>query len=403
MEARRMNLLRVEEAQRRLFALAAPCDVENVTLPQAVGRWLSGDLSALRDQPWTALSAMDGYAIRHADLPGPWRVVGESTAGSGLPAPVKAGEAVRIFTGAPMPEGADCVLVQEEAAAENASLVLKGEGPNGPGKHVRKQGSDFLAGTVLLARGSPLAAPQLALAALGGHGAVPVRRKLCLVLFSTGNELVEPGQQTQARELPASNGVMLQAMLAGLPVTVEDFGILPDDLKAQTQAFEMMKNVDLIVSTGGASVGDHDLVRPAFEAAGGSLDFWRIALRPGKPLMAGRNGNALFLGLPGNPVSAFVTATLFLLPLVRHMSGASDPLPSILPARLTEAMPPNSGRAQYVRAVLAEGEVRPLADQDSAAMRALAGANALIVRPPDAPAANAGETVDCLPIALSLT
>jgi molybdopterin molybdotransferase len=391
-----MSLLSVSDAQQRLFALAGAAETEIAPLSDAIGRWLSSDVAALRSQPWTDLSAMDGYAIRHADLPGPWTVIGESAAGGDAPGAIQPGQAMRIFTGAAMPDGADCVLIQEEAERSGDRLILTGEGPDRPGKHVRKQGSDFTAGGPLLASGARIGAAQAALAAIGGHGALPVRRSITVAMFSTGNELVEPGRQTHSGQLPASNGVMLVAMLKGLPVIVEDLGIMPDDLQAQTVAFRRAANADIIVTTGGASVGDHDLVKPAFEAAGGSLDFWRIALRPGKPLMAGRNGEALFLGLPGNPVSAFVTATLFLLPLIRQMSGASDPLPPQVRATLTEPMPSNAARAQYVRGLLSDGTVRPLGDQDSAAMRALAGANALIVRPPHAPAAHPGEMVECI-------
>jgi molybdopterin molybdotransferase len=393
-----MSLLSVSDAQQRLFALAGAAETEIAPLSDAIGRWLSSDIAALRSQPWTDLSAMDGYAIRHADLPGPWTIIGESAAGGDAPGAIQPGQAMRIFTGAAMPDGADCVLIQEEAERRDDRLILTGEGPDRPGKHVRKQGSDFTAGGPLLASGARIGAAQAALAAIGGHGALPVRRSITVAMFSTGNELVEPGRQAHPGQLPASNGVMLAAMLKGLPVIVEDFGIIPDDLQAQTDAFRRAAKADIIVTTGGASVGDHDLVKPAFEAAGGSLDFWRIALRPGKPLMAGRNGDALFLGLPGNPVSAFVTATLFLLPLVRQMSGAVDPLPRQVPATLTEPMPSNAARAQYVRGQWTAGTVRPLGDQDSAALRALAGANALIVRPPHAPAAQAGEIVECIPL-----
>lgn len=391
-----MTLLSVEEAQLRLIASAPMVDIEIPSLADAIGRWLADDVQALRDQPWTALSAMDGYAIRHQDLPGPWTVVGESAAGNVAAPSIQSGEAVRIFTGAPMPAGADCVLVQEEAELKGLTLVLAGEGPSGPGRNVRQKSSDFCIGKTLLGKGAFIGAPQVALAALGGYGTLPVPRKLRVALFTTGDELADPGKQSHPGELPASNSLMLRAMLSSLPVLIEDLGIIRDDLDAQSQAFSTAASADIIVTTGGASVGDHDLIRPAFEASGGSLDFWRIALRPGKPLMAGRNGNAIFLGLPGNPVSAFVTATLFLLPLVRHMSGSPHPLPVPIDVRLEEDMPPVAARAAYVRAILSEGAVRSLPDQDSAGMTALANANALIIRPSNAAAARAGDMVRCL-------
>ncbi|HEY9578700.1 MAG TPA: gephyrin-like molybdotransferase Glp [Rhizorhapis sp.] len=393
-----MSLLAVSEAQKRLFALAGTVHAEEVPLAEAFGRWLGRDVKALRDQPWASLSAMDGYAIRHADLPGPWSVTGESAAGGEGAPKVNAREAVRIFTGAAMPKGADCVLIQEDAESRNGTLILTGSGPDRPGKHVRAQGSDFIKGTLLLRKGSVIRAPQVALAALGGHAVLPAHRKIKVALFSTGNELIAPGQHGRPGDLPASNGVMLRAMFAGLPVEVEDLGIVPDDLTAQTEAFRRASTADIIVTTGGASVGDHDLVKPAFEMAGGTVDFWRIALRPGKPLMAGRNGQALFLGLPGNPVSAFVTALLFVLPLVRHMSGASDPLPPLRRAILTQEMPPVAGRTQYLRGIFDNGEVAPLPNQDSAAMLSFASANALIVRPANSASLAIGDAVEFIPL-----
>lgn len=393
-----MSLLSVSEAQQRLLALAPEIGTELAQLQESFGRWLAADVTALRDQPWTDLSAMDGYAIRFADLPGPWRVVGESAAGGQAPGMIAPGQAMRIFTGAAMPHGADCVLVQEEAKRDGDLLELAGEGPGGPGKHVRPLGSDFAKGQRLLPAGTRLGAPQISLAAIAGHGALPVRRKIRVALFSTGNELVEPGKQTRPDQLPASNGIMLRAMLKGLPVLIDDLGILPDDMAAQTAAFRRAASADIVVTTGGASVGDHDLVKPAFEAAGGAVDFWRIALRPGKPLMAGRNDDAMFLGLPGNPVSAFVTATLFLLPLVRHLAGCPDPLPPVGSAPLAQDMPAVAARAQYIRATLTDGKIAPLSDQDSAAMLSLSTATALLIRPAGAGAARAGEGAEYIPL-----
>ncbi|MBK5265580.1 MAG: molybdopterin molybdotransferase MoeA [Alphaproteobacteria bacterium] len=391
-----MSLIDVAQAQQRLFSLTSAVETEDVPLAKAHGRWLSRDVMALRDQPWSDLSAMDGYAIRHASLPGPWTVIGESAAGGDCTLEIGANEAVRIFTGAAMPKSADCVLIQEEAEIREGQLVLTGEGPDRPGKHLRARGSDFATGALLLAKGSKVGARQVALAAIGGHGTLPIHRRIKVALFSTGNELVEPGKQARATDLPASNGVMLRAMLAGLPVTVDDLGIIPDDLAAQTEAFRRALAADVIVTTGGASVGDHDLVKPAFEAVGGSVDFWRIALRPGKPLIAGHKDRTLFLGLPGNPVSAFVTATLFLLPLVRHMSGANDPLPSLTSTLLAQDMPATSTRANYIRAIVQDGIARPCASQDSAALLSLANANALLVRPPHSGPAKKGDRAEVI-------
>lgn len=394
-----MSLLPVEEAQVRLLAMAGPLAVEQATLLAAQGRWLAEPVRALRDQPWADLSAMDGYAIRFADLPGPWRVTGASQAGDTLPASaLGAGEAMRIFTGAPMPEGADCVLVQEDAAIDGDRLNLAGDGPAGAGKHVRPRASDFAEGAAVLEPGARIGPVQIALAGIAGHAALPVRRRPRVAILSTGDELVPVGTVAGPGQLPCSNSVMLAAMLARQGAEVIDLGLLPDDLDAIASAMTAGRSADITVSTGGASVGDHDLVRPAIEKAGGTIDFWRIAMRPGKPLMAGRLGDAIVLGLPGNPVSAFVTATLFLMPLVRHMMGAPDPLPAklMLPTRVS--LPSGGKRAEYQRVVIENGCVVRTVDRDSGALLPLAGANALAERAIGAPSVQPGEMVPIIPL-----
>ena len=393
-----MSLLPVAEAQRRLLALANPLEVEDAAIPACAGRWLAQDLFALRDQPWTGLSAMDGYAVRAAEWPGPWRVAAESSAGDAVPSPLRAGEACRIFTGAPVPAGADAVLIQENARIEGA-LLHATDTPIAAGKHIRPAASDFAKGACLMPVGTALGPAQIALAVLGGHGALPVRRRPRVALLSTGNELVPPGAQTLPGQLPSSNAPMLAALLGALPCEVTDLGIVADDLEAMTAAFHKASQADIILSTGGASVGDHDLVRPAFARAGGALDFWKIRMRPGKPLMAGTLGSALFLGLPGNPVSAFVTATLFLLPLVRQMGGAASPLPRTARAILAAPLPATAERDDYLRAFRSEGGIVSVTSQDSAATASLAMADCLILRPAGSAAAVAGESVTVLPLA----
>jgi molybdopterin molybdotransferase len=393
------GLLAVAEAQSRLLGLTAPLPVETVPLLAAAGRWAAADIAALRTQPTSDLSAMDGYAIRFAELPGPWKVVGESAAGDSLGHPLAPGEATRIFTGAPLPEGTDTILVQEEAARDGDALRLAGEGPARQGQNVRPAGSDFAIGTRIVAAGQRLTPARIALAAIGGHGSLPVHKKPRIILISTGNELVLPGDPVADFQLPASNGPMLAALLASLPVEIEDRGIVRDDLDALSAAFHDAASADIIVTTGGASVGDHDLVRPALAKAGAGLDFWRVAMKPGKPLMAGTLGNAVTLGLPGNPVSAFVTARLFLLPLIAHMLGAALPIPSPRAAVLDGILPRTGKRAEYVRAARTEKGVRPLTNQDSGALLALASADVLIVRKPDSPEIRAGEQVDILALA----
>jgi molybdopterin molybdotransferase len=392
-----VSLLPVAEAQARLLALATLLPVERLALAEAAGRWAAEDVVARRTQPAADLSTMDGYAIRFADLPGPWRVIGESRAGAGFDRALDAGEAARIFTGAPVPQGANAVLIQEEAARDGDTLRLNGEGPPHEGSSVRPRGSDFAEGATLIAAGDRLTPGRIAAAAMGGHGALSGRRRPRVTLISTGDELMPPGAFADGVMLPASNGAMLQAMI-GHVAEVIDAGLVPDRLDALVAALSDAA-ADVIVTTGGASVGDHDLVRPALAAAGATLDFWRIAMRPGKPLLAGKLGRAIILGLPGNPVSAFVTAQLFLLPLLARLGGARDPIPRTTPAALDTPLPAVGGRDDYVRAQMIGGRARPLANQDSGAVTTLAAADALIVRPAGSAPAAVGDIVDILTLA----
>jgi molybdopterin molybdotransferase len=299
-----------------------------------------------------------------------------------------------------MPTGADCVLIQEEATREGDRLHLSGEGPPRRGAHVRPAGSDFRIGDPLLAAGALLGPAAIALAAIAGHGKLPVRRRARIALVSTGDELVAPGMPTPGVLLPASNGPMLAALLAKFPTEIVDFGIIPDRIASLSNQFRtMLDSFDVVVTTGGASVGDHDLVRPALEAAGGTIDFWRIAVKPGKPMLAGRLGQAVALGLPGNPVSALVTAQLFLLPLVAQLADAAHLLPEPRPMVLLAPLPATGQRQEYVRATGTCDGVLPLRGQDSAALRNLPAADLLVVRPPHSPALDAGAIVMVLPLA----
>jgi molybdopterin molybdotransferase len=391
-------LITVAEAQARLIAMARPISAEPLPLARAAGRWTADDITARRTQPVTDLSAMDGYAIRYADLPGPFALVGESAAGHPFGGSVGPGQTARIFTGAAVPDGADTVMVQEEVLAEGTRITLIGEGPRKLGGNIRRKGLDFTSGDLLIPRGERLTPARIALAASAGHGALPVNRRLRVAIVATGDELVPPGAPTPGAQLPEANGVMLAALLADLPVDIVDIGIIPDDTAALTSAFAGI-DADLIVTTGGASVGDHDLVRPALQAAGGILDFWRIAVRPGRPMMAGTLGKALLVGLPGNPVAVFVTAQLFVRPLIAAMCGAVDPLPQLLQARLAEPLSANDGRQDYLRAQVRDGQVSIAAVQDSSMLLTLSRANCLVVRAPHAPPAQIGDVVDILPIA----
>lgn len=395
---RGVSLLAVEEAQRRLLGAARPVEPEVLALASTLGRWAAEPVIARRTQPERDLSAMDGYAIRFADLPGPWRVIGESAAGRPFGTAAGAGEAVRIFTGAAMPDGPDTVLVQEEAARDAERLELAGEGPLASGRNVRRRGLDFAEGQTLIKAGERLTPARLAVAATAGVYEIAVSRPVRVALASTGDELVEPGPALPTDRLPESNRLMLRSLLADLPVEIVDLGILPDRLEVIRDAFAAVR-CDLLVTTGGASVGDHDLVRPALAAAGATLDFWRIALRPGKPMMAGRLRGAQVLGLPGNPVSAFVTAILFVKPVIAALAGSRAPLPRTTAAILGEALPENGSRTDYIRAELRDGLVYAAAIQDSSMLLTLARANCLIVREAGAPPAAAGDSAEILMIA----
>lgn len=392
-------LLSVEEAQQRLLALAMPLPVENTPLAAARDRWAAEPVIARRTQPFADLSAMDGYAIRFAELPGPWKVTAEISAGAAPPDPIDPGEAARIFTGAPLPPGADTILIQEEARRDGDQLMLAGEGPGRLGRHIRARGHDFQRGTELIKAGSRLTPARIALAAAGGHATLPVRRKARIALISTGNELTPPDEAREDHQLPSSNAPMLATLLASGAADIHDLGIVRDDLDAIVAAIARAKDADIIITTGGASVGDHDLVQPAFKVAGAKLDFWKVAMRPGKPLMAGTLGNSVVLGLPGNPVSAFVTAMLFARPLIAALGGAATPLDAPRHATLIESLPANGPRAHFMRGLWRDGGVASLDGQDSAMLTDLAAATLLIMRAPHAPAAAPGETVQIIEIA----
>ena len=388
--------LSLDEAHRLLLESAPSLPVENRAILDCYGLFLAAPLNALRTQPAAAMSAMDGYAVR-GDEAGPWRVVGESAAGSPFPGTTGAGEAVRISTGAVMPGGTDTVLLQEDCRREGDRIAHLAEPPR-PGRHVRRAGLDFNEGAALLEAGTRLGPAQLALALAAGHATLAVRRHLRLTVIDCGDELAPPGVPAAPHLLPASNGPMLAAMAAALPVTVTRLGPLPDRLEALAEAFAAARDADVIVTSGGASVGDHDLIRPALGAAGAEIAFWRVAIKPGKPLLVARRpgnneGSQTILGLPGNPASAFVTGYLFLLPLLRAALGAANPLPRAIPARLAGPLPPGGRRMEFLRARWTAGEVTPENEQDSGALFPLAHANALIRREIVAPAAAPGDTV----------
>ncbi|WEX07145.1 gephyrin-like molybdotransferase Glp [Chelativorans sp. AA-79] len=398
-----MALLPVNEALARVLEGMRPLPAEVLPLAETAGRTLAGDLDAQRTQPPFNASAMDGYAVRAADIESPpatLSVIGESAAGRRFEGRVKPGEAVRIFTGAPVPEGADTILIQENASPLENGRIEALE-PATSGRHIRRAGLDFREGETILAQGRLLDPAALSLAAAAGHARVPVVRRPLVAVIATGDELVPPEVVPGPDQIVASNNFGIGA-LAGLDgARVLDLGIVPDRQDAIAAAIQkaLSARADIIVTLGGASVGEHDLVRPVLTAEGMELAFWKIAMRPGKPLMFGRFAEARVLGLPGNPVSSLVCAHLFLRPMVARLSGRPF-RPDLRTATLTKAMKANDERQDYVRAGVEESAdgltAAPFDTQDSSMLSTLAAANALVVREPNAPAAEAGESCTVL-------
>ncbi len=400
-----MSLTPVAEALAAILSAARPTAPETVALTQAAGRTLAADISARRTQPPFAVSAMDGYAARAADIataPATLALIGESAAGHGFHGVVRAGECVRIFTGAPLPAGADTILIQENASAAGAVITARQSEP--PGRHVRRAGIDFSSGDILLKAGARLTARDLALAAAMDHPALTVHRRPRVAVLATGDELVLPGAGPGADQITASNSFAIAAMAGAAGGEVIDLGIAADDRGALDAAIAqaVTRQADILVTLGGASVGDHDLVQQALVKRGMRLGFWKIAMRPGKPLMFGALGPMLALGLPGNPVSSIVCAALFLEPLIRALLG--DPQAGAdrsEPARLGIDLATNDQRQDYLRAALsrdADGGLiaTPFARQDSSLLADLARADALLIRAPFAAALAAGQPVRVL-------
>ncbi len=407
-----MSLIPVEDALSRVLAsVERPVPTEHVPLSACAGRVLADDVSALRDQPPFPASAMDGYAMRSADaaqVPATLQVIGASAAGQRFPGTVGPQQAVRIFTGAPLPDGADTVVIQEDTDASGDRVTVN-ESPR-HGQHIRQSGLDFAAGDVLLQAGLSLDARHIALAAAMGHGTLPVRRKPRVAILATGDELVRAGESAGPDQITASSLPATIVMVEKAGAEAIDLGIACDTLESLEERIQAARDTDadILVTLGGASVGEHDLVQNALGRQGMELGFWRVALRPGKPLMHGRLDGMLLLGLPGNPVSSLVCAVLFLVPAIRALLG--DARPDADPAEdavLGADLPANGPRQDYMRASLAceefeialsQGVSRMLLPvamphmiQDSSMLSILERSQALLVRPPHAPAAQAGE------------
>jgi molybdopterin molybdotransferase len=398
-----MALLTVAEALARVTDGLAPLDAEAVPLDQAAGRVLACDLAARLTQPPFDASAMDGYAVRAADvasLPARLRLIGESTAGHRFGRVVEPGAAVRIFTGAPVPEGAETIVIQEDAE-ESDGVVLVREAT--PGRHIRPRGQDFSQGQVLLRAGRRLGSRELMLAASMNYPELPVRRRPKVALLATGDEVVPPGSELAADQIVSSVPYGLAALIAAEGCEVMSLGIAKDDTESLVTLARSGRAADILITIGGASVGARDLVSSALRGEGLKLDFWKIAMRPGKPLLYGKLGHQRVLGLPGNPVSALVCAHVFLVPMLRKLLGLAERAQPSPEALLAEDLEANGPREHYMRAVsewTAEGKrrVKPLPSQDSSLMAAFAEADCLIVRPPHVPALSQGQRVRIIPL-----
>ena len=402
-----MALMPVDEALAHVLAGASSLPAETVSLRHAVGRVLTEDLSALRTQPPSAVSAMDGYAVRAADIasaPVTLRVIGEVAAGHPFHGAVGAGEAARIFTGGIMPTGADTVVIQEFTNRTGDKVAI--DRPAVRGRNVRNEGIDFARGIVLLHRGHRLTGRDVMLAAAMNHPVLPVHRRPRVAVFGTGDELVPPGTTPKPGEIVYSNGFALLALAETEGAETLDLGIVRDRIDDIVAAVRRARQweADILVTSGGASVGEHDLVQRALRSEGLDLSFWRVALRPGRPMLHGRLGGMQVLGVPGNPVSSYVCAFLFLAPLIRRLSGRADVVPAPEPALLGSDLPANDERADYLRATLAPGPdglvATPLRAQDSSLTAPLANAACLLIREPHAPAAAAGSPCVILKLGL---
>lgn len=403
-----MALMPVADALAAVLAGADPLAEESVALDDAWHRVLARDVAALRTQPPQAMSAMDGYAVRFEDAAHAntrLKVIGEVAAGRPFDGSVGSGQAVRIFTGGVIPEGADAVVMQEDTVSDAGGIILTE--PAVRGRHIRPAGVDFRQGEILLPKGTRLTERDLSLAAAMNHPDLPVRRRPKVALFATGDELVMPGNAPGPGQIVHSNGYSLRALARAEGAETIDLGIAADTIEATTARIRAARTAgaDILVTTGGASVGDHDLVKPALEAEGFSMTFWKIAMRPGKPMMHGRLGAMRVIGLPGNPVSAYVCAFLFLVPLIRALSGQGAVHHRREMAVLGSDVGANDAREDYLRAHLetrADGTLvaMPVNHQDSSLLANLAAAQALLVRKPHAPTVSAGAPCEVLRLPL---
>jgi molybdopterin molybdotransferase len=401
------GLISVAEARARILDAIRPLAAETIPIQQTHGRVTAEELAARLNHPPDPVSAMDGYALSSqdvGDMPIRLRKIGVSRAGERFKGRLEPGACIRIFTGAVVPEGADVIALQEDSEEEGQEVVIREAAPKG--RFIRKAGMDFSVGQLLIPAGRAITARDLGLLASSGHAEVAVRRRPRVAILSTGDELVPPGAIPGPDQIVGSNGIALAAAVQSWGAEAVEIGIAADQTSAIAEAADRAKGSDILITSGGASVGDHDLVQAGIAARGFEPAFWRIAMRPGKPLMFGHIGELPVLGVPGNPVSALVCAMLFLKPALRKMLGMAHVEPEFDRARLSVAMGPNDQREEYGRGRLERGEdgvlrVTPFGAQDSAMQALLAHADCLIRRAPHAPAAAEGDEVEVIRLDLT--
>ncbi|MFQ5626050.1 MAG: gephyrin-like molybdotransferase Glp [Methyloligellaceae bacterium] len=399
-----MPMLSVDEALARVQSGLEPTGSETIPLEEGHGRVLAHGVAARMTQPPFNASAMDGYAVCADDLasiPCELSVIGEAAAGHPFDGEVASGQAARIYTGGAVPAGADTIVIQEETERKGDRVTIKQASAHGA--YIRPRGYDFAEGDILLEAGRRLGARDLALAAAMNVTHFKVRRKPSVAILATGDELVMPGGDLKAGQIVSSIPFGLGAMVENAGGLPERMGIARDTRESLSEHIARAREADILLTIGGASEGTHDLVQSALRAAGMTLDFWKIAMRPGKPLMFGQVGDQRVLGLPGNPVSALVCAQVFLIPMLEKLLGIKDGAAGLKTAVLASELVKNGQRQHYMRAIFENGSdgmrcVRPVSSQDSSLLSPLSQADCLIVRPPHAPAVAAGDTVAILPL-----